>query len=81
MLDNQVRLRLPQLIESVVARKHGAGMNAAMPRRLDVVLHVSHEECFFGRQLVLRKDFVYFLTLVPDIEVGFVEKRPKAGSR
>ena len=48
MLDNQIRLRRAQLLQRVVAGEHGAGMDAAVTRGFDVVLHVADEQRLVG---------------------------------
>ena len=67
VLHDQVRLRRAQLLQRVVARQHRAGMDAPVPRRLDVVLHVPDEQRLLRRQAVLLQDFVDLLALVPDV--------------
>lgn len=80
MFDNQIRLRLAKLIEGVVTGQYGARVNSAMARGFDVVLHVADEKCFVGIELIDRENFVNFLALVPDADVGNVEILPEIGS-
>ena len=54
MLHDQVRLGGAQLLQRVVAGQHGAGMDAAVPRGLDVVLHVADEQRFVRLRLFSR---------------------------
>ena len=85
VLHNQIWLRATQLVERVVAREHGAGVNAAMFGRLDVVFHVTDEERVLGAEFVVRQNGVNLLPLVPDAGVWLIEKfiednLPKVGS-
>ena len=52
-----------------------------MPGRFDVVLHVPDKQRLFGLELVLLKDLMDFLPLVPDVEVGHVEVLAEARRR
>ena len=54
MFDDQVRLGGAQLLQRIVAGQHGAGMNTAMTRGLNVVLHVADEQCFVRLEVVLN---------------------------
>ena len=67
-----------QLVNGVVAGQHGARMNAAVPRGLDVVLHVADEKRFVGLEIIFAENLVDFFALVPDIGVRPVEKRVEA---
>ena len=79
MFDDQIRLRLAQLLQRVVAGQHGAGMNAAMLRGLDVVLHVADEQRFVRHEPVFGEDFVDFFALVQNIGVRPVKEGVEAG--
>ena len=79
MLDNQIRLGRAQLVQRVVAGQHGAGMDAAVLGRLDVVFHVADEQRFVRLEIVFGEDFVDFFALVPNIGVGLVEKGVETG--
>src|ERR1035437_8445247 len=76
---DQVRLRGAQLLQRFVARQHRARVNAAMPRRVDVMLHIPDEERFVRDQSVLCQDFMNLLALVPDVHIRLVEIRAEAG--
>src|SRR6266404_3518434 len=73
VLHNEIGVSRPQLREGVVAREHGAGMDAAMARGLDVMLHIANEQCLPGIQLIFFQDIVDFFSLVPNPQVRFVE--------
>ena len=65
MLDNQIRLRRAQLLQRVVAGEHGAGMDAAVMRGFDVVLHVADEQRFVRRANDFRRGFRGFFPACP----------------
>ena len=62
---------LAELLERVVAGEQGAGVNAAVMRRLDIVLHVANVQRLILEQVVFTDDFVDFLTFIPDAEIKF----------
>ena len=79
VLDDQIRFRRAQLFQRVVAGEHGARVDPAVPRRLDVVLHVADEKRFLRLEIVFGEDFVDFFPLVPNVRVRLVEKGIEAG--
>src|SRR5437879_3996132 len=81
MLDDQIGFAGAQLVQPVVAREHRAGKNASVPRRLDVVLHVTDEQGLGCVESVLPENFQNSGPLVPNLDVGVVEEPIKAGRR
>ncbi len=79
MLHDQIRRRRAQLFERVVAGQHGAGVDAAVFGRGDVVLHVADEQRLVRAQIIFAQNLVDFFALVPDIGVRPVEKNIEAG--
>ena len=79
MLDDQIRLRRAQLLQRVVAGEHGTGMDPAVMRGLDVVLHVADEQRLVRAQMIFGEDFVNFFPLVPNVRVGLVEVSVESG--
>src|SRR6478736_9951415 len=73
VFDDQVRFSAAQLIESIIASQHGTGMNASVFSGLDVVLHVTDEEGFFGLETIINQDLMDFLALVPDTGIRPIE--------
>lgn len=78
MFDNQIRFRGAQLRQRIVTRQHRTRMNAAVPRRFNVMFHVTDEHGFIWLQIVLGQNIVNFFSFVPNVRVRFVEKRSKA---
>ena len=74
MFDDDVRFRCAELIEFVVTRKDGAGMKSAVLGGFDVMLHVADEQRFASIEIVVGKDVVDFLSLIPDASLGLFEK-------
>ena len=62
-----------ELLERVVAREQCAGMNSAVVRRFNVVLHVADVQRLIFRQVVHLDDGMNFFPLVPYVEVGALE--------
>ena len=54
-------------------------MDAAVFGSFDVVLHVSNEKGLVGRELILSKDFVDFLALIPNAEIRTIEVLRETG--
>jgi len=52
----QIRFRLTQLLQRIVAGEHGTGMNAAGVRGFDVVLHVADKKRFVRLEMVFGED-------------------------
>jgi len=78
MLNNHVRSRHAKLLNRVIPGQHSAGVNAAMPRCLNVVLHIPDEQGFRRRQRVRLKYLVNLLPLVVDADVRHVNILVKA---
>ena len=81
MLDDHIRPRGAKLLERVVARQHRAGADAAVPRGLDVMLHVADENRRRRVQRVLGQNFVNLPPLVPHAEIKPVEEFTEARRR
>ena len=78
VFDDDLRSHFAQLLQRIIAGQHGTGMNAAMVRRFDVVLHVADEERFLRRELVFSKNIMNFFPFIQDIGIGPAQKNVKA---
>src|SRR5256886_5401617 len=77
MFDDQIGFARPQLVEPIVASEHRAGKNAAVARRFDVVLHVTHKQRLARGEFVLAENFQNTRPLVPHFDVRMVKETAK----
>ena len=80
VFDDEIGVDGAELIEALIAGKHGAGSDAAVAGGFDVVLHVSDEQRFARGEVVFGEDTVDAFPFVADVEVGAFEKFAEAGA-